>query len=174
MGRAQQPPPVKLVAGLLATSTELLDEARAILTSRFGTIDARSVPTTWGHSDYYAAEMGPQLWRQFVAFAAPVSPGELAPIKQASNGLEEHWRGPCGRCVNIDPGILDLDKLVLASTKNAAHRIYLADGIYAEATLRFARGSFAPYAYTYPDYAAAETLAFFNQVRAALRRPRRV
>ena len=43
------------------------------------------------------------------------------------------------RRVNLDVGYICLAKLVLASTKDHAHRIYLSDGIYAEITLRFHR-----------------------------------
>jgi hypothetical protein len=79
--------------------------------------------------------------------------------------MENRWRTATGRRVNIDPGYIAATKLVLASTKDAAHRVYLSDGIYAEATLQFARGSFQPCTYTYRDYAAAEVIAFFNAVR---------
>ena len=167
MGTPREPPPVKLIAGLLAASPELLEAARAALQDAFGLIDAASSPHPWTVSTYYASEMGDEIWRQFVAFADPLQPGELAGIKERTNALERRWIAETGRRVNIDPGYLDLTKLVLASTKDAAHRIYLGRGIYAEATLYFARGSFAPYGYTYPDYAAPPAIAFFNQVREA-------
>jgi len=34
--------------------------------------------------------------------------------------------------VNIDPGYISLGKLVLASTKDHAHRLYLGEGVYGE------------------------------------------
>ena len=173
MGTPQQPSAVKLVAGLLAASRDRFDDVHAAIRDTFGPMDAATEPTPWTQSKYYEEEMGSSLWRQFVAFERPVSPGDLARVKRRSNALEERWRDASGRRVNIDPGVLDLNKVILASTKDAAHRIYLGEGIYAEATLRFERGSFRPYAYTYPDYAAPEAVDFFNAVRASWRVARR-
>jgi len=172
VGTPSQPSPVKLIAGLLSSAPDLLDDVRAALCECFGPVAPVSAPAEWSLSTYYAAEMGASLWRQFVAFEHPVAPGDLADIKCRTNVLERRWHVEARRRVNIDPGLLDLNKVVLASTKDAAHRIYLGDGIYAEATLRFEHGSFRPYPYTYPDYAAPETLAFFNAVRQAWRNHR--
>lgn len=169
MGTPHPPSAVRLVAGLLVASPDLFGDVHAAMRECFGPISAASEPIPWTQSRYYEKELGPSPWRQFVAFESPVSPAGLARIKLRSNALEERWRGASGRRVNIDPGVLDLNKLVLASTKDAAHRIYLADGVYAEATLRFERGSFRPYGHTYRDYGAPEALTFFNAVRAAWR-----
>jgi len=67
--------------------------------------------------------------------------------------------------VNIDPGYLDQAKLVLASTKNYVHRVYLNDGIYAELTLFFQDKSFQPWQWTYPDYRTPEYIGIFNHIR---------
>ena len=166
MGTPQPPPAVKLIIGLLAASDALLAEARHVLPHRFGPIDATSAPTAWNLSTYYRDEMGGAIRRQFVSCERLVAPGKLAGFKQMANEIEDTWRPAGGRQVNIDPGYLTATKLVLASTKDAAHRVYLSGGIYAEATLHFANGSFGPYPYTYADYAAADAITFFNRVRA--------
>ncbi|MBP1688851.1 MAG: hypothetical protein H6Q33_4994 [Deltaproteobacteria bacterium] len=166
MGTAKPPAPVKLIAGLLAASDGLLDAARRALGDQFGTMDATSEVSAWTHSAYYRDEMGDAIRRQFVTFARLVAPDELVGLKQLSNRLEQAWCTAAGRQVNIDPGYLATDKLVLASTKDAAHRIYLGNGIYAEVTLHFCNGSFQPYAHSYRDYAAPEAIAFFNRARA--------
>jgi hypothetical protein len=166
MGIPQRPEPVKLVAGLLAVTQAQLEEAAAALGERFGPIDASSETSTWAHSTYYATEMGDHLLRRFLSCEQFVAPGKLAGIKQLTTEMETHWRSGGGRCVNIDPGYLTATKLVLASTKDAAHRVYLSGGIYAEVTLLFQHGSFQGQAHTYPDYAAADAVAFFNRVRA--------
>lgn len=166
MGAPKTPAPVKLLAGLLGTSDALLDQAAATLSEPFGPIDVFSTVTDWTLSTYYRDEMGPTIRRQFVSFEQLVSPDEIAKLKLATNEMEQRWCTASGRQVNIDPGYIAATKLVLASTKDAAHRVYLGVGIYAEATLLFTNGSFQPHAYTYPDYAAPEALAFFNSVRA--------
>jgi len=168
MGTPHEPLPVKPIAGLLAASHELLAEARAALAECFGPIDAASAIESW-EFDGYRGEMGAAIWRQYVAFAATMAPEELVARKLQANELEERWRRAGGRLVNVDPGYVDLNKLVLASTKDAGHRVYLGRGIYAEATLRFEHGSFVAFPFTYPDYAGNAARAFFTQVREAFR-----
>lgn len=173
MGRAKPPAPVKLIAGLLAASDALLGEAADALQRRFGPLDASSVATAWDTSTYYSDEMGDAIHRQFLSFERLIAPGKLAAVKQATNEMEGAWRTSTGRQVNIDPGYIATTKLVLASTKDAAHRVYLSGGIYAEVTLQFTNGSFRACAHTYPDYATPEAIAFFNGVRATYLAQRR-
>jgi hypothetical protein len=65
----------------------------------------------------------------------------------------------------LDPGYVTLAKMVLATTKDFAHRLYLGDGIYAESTLRFRKKQFEPWEWTYPDYRTDEYREFFGRVR---------
>ena len=78
------------------------------------------------------------------------------------------------RPLNLDPGYITDSKLVLASTKNHAHRIYLAEGIFAEITLRFQGGQWRPWEWTYPDYRRADFQQFFTDCRNYLRQRDRV
>jgi len=68
--------------------------------------------------------------------------------------------------VNLDPGYLESGKIVLASTKNASHRIYLRSGIFAEATLLYYDGAFHGSSYTYQDYLWPQTLTFLTPLRS--------
>jgi hypothetical protein len=70
-----------------------------------------------------------------------------------------------GRAVNIDPGYISLGKLVLASTKNHGHRLYVGQGVYAEVTLTYQRGRFRPWPWTYPDYGSEDYCAMFGEQR---------
>ena len=166
MGTPKLPDSVKLIVGLLAASDALLDEASGALSQRFGALDARSTPAAWNVSTYYQSEMGAGIRRQFVSVETLIVPGKLAAMKQLTNAMEETWRAAAGRQVNIDPGYVAATKLVLASTKDAAHRVYLSGGVYAEVTLQFSNGSFRAGASTYRDYAAPDAIDFFNAVRA--------
>lgn len=166
MGTPHSPSPVKLVVGLLAASDALLSAATHTLCARFGPLDAASAPIDWDASSYYSDEMGAALRRQFLSFEHLVPAGKLAGLKQLTNQMEATWQAPAGRQVNIDPGYIAATKLVLASTKDAAHRVYLSGGMYAEVALHFNNGSFRPHAHSYPDYAAAAAIAFFNRVRS--------
>ena len=76
------------------------------------------------------------------------------------------------RSVNIDPGYLDLAKVVLFSTKDYSHRIYLDKGIYAEVTLFYKDNRFNPWPWTYPDYRTSEYLGIFKSIREIYKRQR--
>jgi hypothetical protein len=169
---------VKLFAGLLSGDPDLLRRARQLLVKRFGPVDSESEFWPFDQTDYYQAEMGPGLQRWFLGFAQLVPPDALAEIKHETNALEAAIADDCQlleipRPVNIDPGYLDLTKLVLATTKDRGHRIYLGQGIYAEVTLQYVQGAWQILPWTYPDYRRAEYHAFFNRLREQLRQQRR-
>lgn len=179
MGSPGDPKPAKYFVGLLSSDIELLNSLEADLTAIFGPIDLRSETWPWSLSKFYEKEMGGGLLRRFVSFARLASPGHLADLKLKTQLLEEkyQWTGgeQKGRRVNIDPGYLEAGKVVLASTKNAAHRIYLKCGIYGETTLLYYDGAFQAGPHTYPDYLWAETLLFLTSLRSVyldhLRKP---
>jgi hypothetical protein len=169
VGTPAQPSQVKPIVGILAASRALLDAACVALADSFGAIDLASEPKRWAVSDYYAMELGKAAWRQYVAHDALDDAEDLSSRKLQTNELELRWHRTAGRAVNLDPGYVDLQKLVLASTKDASHRVYLGRGIFAESTLRFVGGRFEPWAYTYPDYSEDRALEFFTRVRARYR-----
>jgi hypothetical protein len=171
MGSPGHPKPTKLFVALLLSPLLPQAQVEAALAELGGPLEAVSEPMPWEVSRYYEAEMGGGLVRRFFSFAPLISPDSLRDLKLRANELEREFallRGAeRARRVNIDPGYLEESKVVLASTKNAAHRVYLGGGIYAEATLHFYRGSYRPLAHTYPDYRWPETIAFFNALRAS-------
>ncbi|HKA54354.1 MAG TPA: DUF4416 family protein [Candidatus Binatia bacterium] len=167
MGVPTPPQPVKLLVALLAADPELLTTVTRQLQQSYGAVDLESGVFPWNTTDYYREEMGENLLRKFVTFARLISPEELVRIKLETNAVELALSSPSSsRRVNLDPGYLDATKLVLASTKNQAHRLYLLQGIYAEVTLLYHHGAFHPFIYTYADYRWPETHAFLRQVRA--------
>lgn len=169
MGAPASPPPVKRIAGLLAASPALLADACEVLADAVAPIAARSHAEIWGVSHYYDDEIGSEIWRQYLVFDGLVPAEDLAALKLGTNTLERRWMEGGRRPVNIDPGYIDLSRLVLASTKDASHRLYLGHGIYAEVTLRYVDGGFAPLAHTYADYALPATREFFSRAREAYR-----
>lgn len=165
MGSPHPAAPVKPICGILTAEVALLAEAEAALTELLGTVDARAEVLPWQESPYYAAEMGNPLWRTWWSFASLAPADALADWKLTTNAIEANLAVAGRRRVNLDPGYVSLLKLVLASTKDAGHRVYLGKGIYAEVTLSYERGQFVPLPYTYRDYAAAAAREFFGRVR---------
>lgn len=165
MGKVREPPPVKLIVSMFTGDETLLAVARGALVNRFGSVDYQSELLSFHHTEFYAREFGPGLLRQIVAFAELIRPEHLAEVKRKTNELELSWAVDGKRRVNLDPGYVSLGKLVLATTKDYSHRIYLGQGIYAEVTLKYEHGRFQPWPWTYPDYASARYLEIFGEIR---------
>ena len=168
MGTATSPLPVKLITALLWRDAEIMAVARRLLTDRFGPVDTESEVYPFTFTSYYAEEMGDTLIKQFVSFSNLIDPEALADAKLFTNETEQglsRTDGQPGRAVNIDPGYITGAKLVLATTKDYSHRVYLRRGIYAETTLQFRYEVFHPYPWTYPDYKTELALDYFTRVR---------
>ena len=123
----------------------------------------------WDYSDYYKAELGTPIRRKFIFFRKTIDPGTLCDIKLRTNDIEELLSTEGKRNMNLDPGYLTPYSVVLASTKNYAHRIYIGKGIYAEVTLLFRDNRYQPYLFTYRDYASDEYAELFGRARNFLR-----
>jgi len=165
MGVVKGHRPVKLIVGMFTAREELFDILRDELVKTYGDADHVSPVWPFDFTAYYAEEFGENLLRQFVSFSQLVDAANLAEIKLFTNDLEQQFASSGKRIINLDPGYVDLSKLVLATTKNHQHRIYLGQGIFGEVTLRFTRKSFRPWEWTYPDYRTDQYIHFFNQVR---------
>jgi len=140
MSKINPPKKVKPFVGLLLSELSLLEKCKKALELSFGPSDIQSHIIPFSHSDYYDAEMGNKISRLWISFSQLQDPGNLADWKINSNTLEDIWAinstGKKLRQINIDPGYLSEAKIVLASTKNFSHRIYLGSGIYAEVTMQ--------------------------------------
>ncbi|HEX7320873.1 MAG TPA: DUF4416 family protein [bacterium] len=170
MGVIKEPQSVVPVVGLIYTKDFNIEELHEHLAGHIGAVSLKSEPLPFTHTRYYNNEMGPVLTRQWLAFDALIKPDELAALKLWTNELEEKTLNDReGRMVNIDPGIITLSSLILASTKNYSHRIYLSGGIYAEVTLIYKDTHFNYLEWTYPDYREEATLLFFSDVRELLK-----
>jgi hypothetical protein len=165
MGQTRKPLSVKLIVGFIFQDEYLSQKAEGLLSRRFGALDFRSQISEFNHTDYYKQEFGKSLKRKFISFSRLIQPDDLARIKLFTNFLEKKLSVDSRRTINIDPGYLDLAKLVLVSTKDYRHRIYLGQGIYAEVTLYYQDGTFAPWQWTYPDYRTNAYIRIFNQIR---------
>ena len=172
MWKLREPNTVKLVVGVLAANYQCLNRAADILTDKFGNADFTSEVWPFDKTDYYKDQTGPRILRQFLSIEKLIDPGRLAKIKLRTNKLEQKLAKvlsiPLPRPVNLDPGIIEPSKLVLATTKNYSHRIYIGKKMYAEVTLIFDKGGWKPLDYTYPDYRQQCYFDFFEKVRTRL------
>lgn len=170
MGIPKDPENAILFTALLFHDEEDLKHAKERLSYQFGPIALESEIFGWSHSKYYSDEFGTELKRKFIVFNTFICPDEIADIKLLTNTIELEFSKNNKRAVNIDPGYLTLGKLVLASTKNYSHRIYLGKGIYAEVTLYYKHKDFHPTRFTFNDYKQSDYIEFFRKARDYLRK----
>jgi hypothetical protein len=168
----RNPQPVKLIIGILAANEAALATAVKVISKSFGLIDLTSDVWPFTQTDYYKDELGPNALRQFVSLEKLIDPGKLAKIKHTTNKLERKLAGslklPLPRPVNLDPGIIEPSKLILASTKNFSHRIYIGNKMFAEVTLMYEKGHWRNFDYTFPDYREPRYHGFLTKIRSRL------
>ncbi len=166
MGVAEPAPPALLVTAVTTNGRTPDREIHAALEETWGPVLGCLDPYRFeAFTHFYALEMGPELTKTICAFSRPFRPETLADAKITANKLEARWRRGAARDVNIDPGYLTPLNLVLASTKPAFHRVYLRNGVYAESTLKFVKGDYVTWDWTYPDYCQPALRAFLVSLR---------
>lgn len=178
MGTVQAPQPAALIAGIFYadSNVHVYEKAMKRLADKYGPLEIEGPSFRFDMTDYYTGEMGAGLVKRFVCFSRPIPLESLSGIKLFTNGVENDLADVdderMARRINIDPGYVTLSKLVLATTKDYSHRIYIGEGIFAEVTLRFAGGTFNAHDTTFPDYQTPLAIDFFNTVRDFVKRNR--
>ncbi len=180
MAEIKYPPKDKLICGIIFNLIQSHDLAIKKLNKLFGEIDLHlENHIEFNFTEYYYKQMGKPLFRCFISFKVLIDPAKLAEIKILTNKLEEeikyelldirllHQTYP-QRLINLDPGLLNPSRLVLASTKNYSHRIYLSNGIYAELELLFDKNGAKILPWTYQDYKTSDYQNFFIKARNIL------
>lgn len=166
MGSIHPAGKVKLIVGLISGNKALFDKVRLALEKKFrNKTDFESEVMDFDYTDYYNREMGTELKRRFLSFKNPVPLKGIEKAKLISNKLEKQLSIKGRRTINIDPGYVDLSKLVLFSTKDYTHRIHVGRGIFAEVTLHFKDEKFTTWPWTYPDYRTDKYISIFNYIR---------
>ena len=175
MAQAKEPKKVALIVGMLSMQEDLFAPTEEKMQTLWGPNEFYSEVMPFNFTDYYTKEMGAPLRRKFVSFVQYIDPGELADIKHQSNALEDEIaQTAAGRAlgvsrpINLDPGYVEPSKLVLATTKNYSHRIYIGKSMYAESTLQYHKGFWQSWPFTYPDYGSGAYDEFLSRVRERL------
>lgn len=154
-----------LFLGVLATPGADVQQAFSRLERAFGKIVFSSTAFAFDSTEYYKSEMGEGILRSFHLFEALVRPDDLTAIKTETNRIETVFAEGENRRINLDPGLLSANQLVLATGKPAPHRIYIGKGLYGDLSLKYEFGGYIPLKWTYPDYYDRRTLDFLDEAR---------
>ena len=163
-------PALAVLSVLSARMAGLWPDILARAADLFGPPCHVSPELPFAFTTYYDAELGTPIVRRMLGFSRLVPQDALAGMKLATNALEKDFTRPDGRRrVNLDPGLLTQERLVLGTGKNFGHRIYLGRGIFADLTLVFRKGSWHILPWTFPDYRSPALLAELTTLRGLFR-----
>jgi hypothetical protein len=165
LGKIRNQKKVKLIVGLISARENLFLKVEELLSAKFGKVDFRSEIIPFEHTDYYENELGHGLRRQFLSFKHLIRPEDLVMLKIFANTIEAKLALKNLRQINVDPGYLNDAKVVLASTKDFTHRLYLEKGIFGEITLYYKNNTYNAWPWTFPDYKTREYIDIFNHIR---------
>ena len=167
MGKTYEFEKEKLIIGVIYHEGEILDRAMEILVSEFGDLEDVSEEFSFSgeFSTYYDGELGGEGFRRIYSFRELVDPSRQAEIKLRTNEIEMQFADGENRKLNLDPGFINHGRLMLATTKETGFRVPLADGIYTELTLFWARGGWQKFPWTYRDYQSERVQRFITEVR---------
>ncbi|HEX3871484.1 MAG TPA: DUF4416 family protein [Pirellulales bacterium] len=172
MGEPTCHKPVLRLVAVITRHESALVWASQQLVGRWGPVALQSAAFAFEETRYYESTMGPHLSKTFLTFEPLADATELVTWKLWCNELEKEYaalgRHDESRPLNLDPGYVTPAKLVLASTKDHAHRIYLGRGIYAEITLAYRDGGWRHHEFTFPDYRRDDYQRFFTDCRKVL------
>ena len=149
------------------------DSIREKLVDSFGPISYISPSMPFTFTDYYNPEMGEGIERFFISFSRLISPDALADAKTITNAIELDEAVDGKRKINLDPGLISEASVILATTKNRAHRIAIGHNLYAEVTLIYQKHGFVSFPWTYADYRSDDVQTILIKMRKdylALRR----
>lgn len=165
MSQLNPPEPVKFLAAVFSAESSLIAETIGRFQAAIGPLDYISETFVFDQTEYYRAEMGWPLYKRIVAAEALMDPADLIRIKIACREIEDDYCEGDRRRVNLDPGYVAKQRLVLGSGKDQAHRIYLGQCVYAELTLIYEHGKFKSLPWTYPDFAGERVRGFAADIR---------
>ena len=175
----REPPPAFLFFGVFTGFEAALDRIREAVVRDFGPLHPGGESPVWPfpETETYRPTMGGGLRRRFFVVERLWPEDGLAAVKLRAMEMEDALRDegtfPVERPVNVDPGLLDERRIILATTKPQPHRLYRGGGIWEEVTLVYQHGGYESLPWTYPDFRAPTYHPFLSEMRRDLLARRR-
>ena len=162
-----EPPKTRLVVAAMWSESLAETDAVTACELAYGPVASKTEPYRFDHTPYYTNEMGEALSKRFIEFEASLARDSLPDLKKMAIGIEDRFLRDGARALNVDPMLVSLENVVVATSKNFPHRIYLGDGVYGDLQLIRRRTGFEGLQWTYKDY--LEQRLFFEQIHARMR-----
>lgn len=160
-----KPKKAVLFIGLISNKEELFKEVKEKLVYLYGEVIYETEIFNWDFTNYYEGELGKNLKKQFLFFKKLIDIEEIVDIKMQTNKIEDKYSKNNKRLINIDPGYLTENKVVLPSAKDRPHKIYIKDGIYCDPVLKYQNNSYQPFEHSFPDFKTKKYIELFNKIR---------
>jgi hypothetical protein len=157
---------IKPVVGILTSHVQRRGEILGELGKHFGPADIVGEWQPFTHTHYYEGEMGAGLSRCFVSFEALRPSHEARYYKKWGTEIEDRFKVDGKRGVNVDPGYLDANKVVLISAKHGGHKIAIAEDVYADMLLWYNKG-WQAHPWAFPDFRDGSLFPIFQKMRRA-------
>ena len=161
--------PGKALVGVLFQKEEIYQQFLRHLETIEVEIELESEIYKFDSTDYYQEEMGSGLYRNFLSLKGLYPVEQSVSLKNETNSWENEWKEAGKRTLNLDPGYLDLHKVVLLSGKEGPQKIYLGGGIWADLNLIRKVGRFEALPWTFPDLRESRYHSFFERGRENLK-----
>ena len=162
---------VKLIIAVMYSDKEVYVSCKKDLVSLYGPVAVESEEYDFDKfTKYYEKEMGKNIVKRFLIFEKPLKEKNCKPIKEINNKnnliknkikiiknktteIEEKYSKDGKRRINLDPGYLSSDELVLASFKSGTnYKEDIGDGVYLHKVLEFDGDDIKVFWHTFPDY----------------------
>lgn len=169
MAKTSEVSKAKLIVAIMYKDEKILNEVLKILKEKYAKIEA-NLDYDFNFTNYYEKETGTNLKKSIFVFKKYIRRESLPTIKLYTNKLEDDFSKDGKRTINIDPGYMTQNSVVLASAKELPHRVYLKKGIFADVILTYSNSNFECGDRTFPDYKTELIKNFFKIQRDSLKK----
>ena len=161
---------VKFIIGVIYAESQWLVRAKSVMKVHGWEVQHQSQVFPFDQTDYYSNEMGEGLKRCFLSIKGLQSLEFSAEWKLKTLEIEKQLSNKGKRRINLDPGYLDLSRVVLLSAKEGSHKIYLRNGVWADLVLLKDKGGYRNFPWTFPDIRTGRYDDFFLQLRSEFKK----
>jgi len=151
-----------LLFAVMYSSLEHYSKALDILKKEFGDIKAEGEEYDFDFTAYYENEFGKNLKKRIVVFEKEIEKNELVGIRLKTGKIEEELAVDGKRVVNIDPGYISSQEVVLATLKGKPWKEELGKGVFGHKVIEFKDGEVITFRHTFADYKLGQNIEFFK------------